>query len=61
LLARAQLCGMIAAGYSAKVTEKNQQDVIAVFEHFAKRNLLAFGGSQGEVGGGGEKFHKDEG
>jgi hypothetical protein len=51
---------MFSAGYSAKVTEKNQQDVIAVFEHFAKRNLLAFGGSQGEVGGGGMQFHKDE-
>jgi hypothetical protein len=34
LLARAQLCGMFSAGYSAKMTQKNQQNVIAVFENF---------------------------
>jgi hypothetical protein len=28
-LARAQLCGMFAAGYSAKVTEEDQQGVSA--------------------------------
>ena len=42
VLARAQLCGMFAAGYSAKVTEKNKQGVSA-FEHFAERDLFAFG------------------
>ena len=60
LLARAQLCGMFAAGYSAKVTEENEQGV-SVFENFAEGDLFAIGGGQGEVGGGGVEFHKDEG
>ena len=42
VLARAQLCGMFAAGYSTKVTEKNKQSV-SVFENFAERDLFAFG------------------
>ena len=42
VLARAQLCGMFTAGYSAKVTEKNQQ-YVSVFENFAERDLFAFG------------------
>lgn len=56
LLVSAQLCGMLAAGYSAQVTEENQQGVVAVFQHFAQGNLFAAGGGQGEVGGGGIKF-----
>ena len=55
-LARAQLCGMFAARYSAKMAEEDQQG-ISVFEDFAEGDLLAFGGGEGEVGGGGEKFH----
>jgi hypothetical protein len=49
-LTRAQLCGMFTTGYSAKVTEKNQQRVSA-FEDFAKRDLFAFGGGEGKGGG----------
>ena len=56
VLARAQLCGMFAAGYSAKMTEKDQQGVSA-FEDFAEGDLLAFGGGEGEVRGGGVWFH----
>jgi hypothetical protein len=52
VLTGAQLCDMLAAGYSAKMTQKDQQGVVAVFEHFAKGDLLAGGGGQGEVGGG---------
>ena len=59
MLARAQLCGMFAAGYSAKVTEKDQQGISA-FEDFTERDLFAIGGGQGEGGGGGVWFHKDE-
>ena len=44
ILARAQLCGMFAAGYSAKMTEKDQQGVSA-FEDFAEGDLFAVGGS----------------
>lgn len=47
---------MLAAGYSAKVTEKDEQGVSA-FEDFAKRDLLAFGGGEGEGWGGGVEFH----
>lgn len=46
---------MLTAGYSAKVTEKDEQDVSA-FEDFAKRDLFAFGGGEGECGGGVIKF-----
>jgi hypothetical protein len=42
---------MLAAGYSAKVTEKDQQGVSA-FQDFAEGDLFAFGGGEGEVGGG---------
>jgi len=55
LLARAQLCGMFAAGYSAKVTEENEQGV-SVFENFAEGDLFAFSRCQGEVRGGGVYF-----
>jgi hypothetical protein len=51
---------MLAAGYSAKVTEKDEQGV-STFEDFAEGDLFAFDGLQGEVGGGGLLFHKDEG
>jgi hypothetical protein len=51
-----QLCDMLAAGYSAKVTEKDQQGV-SVFENFAKGDLFAIGGGEGEGGGGGVEFH----
>jgi len=54
-LAVAQLRGMFTTGYSAKVTEEDQQGVSA-FEDFAKRDLLSFGGGEGEVGGGGVEF-----
>lgn len=50
-----QLCDMLAAGYSAKVTQEDQQGV-SVFEDFAKRDLLAFGRGEGEGGGGGMEF-----
>jgi len=60
VLARAQLCGMFAAGYSAKMPEEDQQGISA-FEDFAEGDLFAIGGGQGEVGGGGVEFHKDEG
>ncbi len=42
---------MFAAGYSAKVTEEDEQSVSA-FKDFAEGDLLAFGGGQGEGGGG---------
>ena len=51
ILARAQLCGMFTAGNSAKVTEEDEQGVSA-FENFAKCDLFAVEGLQGEVGGG---------
>jgi hypothetical protein len=51
-----QLCDMFAAGYSAKVAEKDKQG-ISTFEHFTERDLFAFGGCQGEGGGGGVEFH----
>lgn len=60
VLTGAQLCDMLAAGYSAKVTEKDEQGV-STFEDFAEGDLFAFDGLQGEVGGGGLLFHKDEG
>lgn len=44
----AQLYDMLAAGYSAKMTEEDQQG-ISVFEHLAESNLLAAGGRKGEV------------
>ncbi len=56
LLVCAQLCGMLAAGYSAKMTEEDQQGVSA-FEDFAQGDLRAAGGGEGEVGGGGVEFH----
>jgi len=56
ILARAQLCGMFAAGYSAKVTKEDEQG-ISVFEDFAECDLFTINGLQGEVGSGGEKFH----
>jgi len=51
---------MFAAGYSAKMPEEDQQGISA-FEDFAEADLFAIGGGQGEVGGGGVEFHKDEG
>ena len=56
-LARAQLCGMFAAGNSAKMTEEDQQGV-SVFEDFAESDLFTVNGLQGEVGGGGVEFHR---
>ena len=47
---------MLAAGYSTKVAEKDQQGVSA-FENFADRDLFAFGGGEGKGGGGGVEFH----
>jgi len=43
---------MFAAGYSAKVTEKDQQNMLSVFQDFVQGNLLTFDGGQAEVGGG---------
>ena len=43
VLLGAQLCGMFAAGYSAKVTEKDQQGVSA-FEDFAEGDLFTVNG-----------------
>jgi hypothetical protein len=54
-LTGAQLCGMLAAGYSAKVTEEDQQGVSA-FEDFAEGHLCSASGEEGEVGGGGVGF-----
>ena len=42
---------MFAAGYSAKMTEEDQQGVSA-FEYFAEGDLFTFNGLEGEVGGG---------
>lgn len=42
-LARAQLCGMFPAGDSTQVAEKNQQNVMVVFQHIAEGDGLAFG------------------
>jgi hypothetical protein len=55
LLTVTQLCDMFTAGYSAKVTEKDQQGVSA-FEDFAEGDLLAFDRGEGEGGGGGVYF-----
>jgi hypothetical protein len=55
ILARAQLCGMFAAGYSAKMTEEYEQGVSA-FEDFAEADLFTVGGGEGEGGGGGVYF-----
>ncbi len=46
---------MFAAGYSAKVTEKNKQGVSA-FEYFTERNLFTFDGLKRKVWGEGVKF-----
>jgi len=46
-----QLCDMLSAGYSAKVTEEDQQGVSA-FEDFAEGDLFTFHRLEGEVGGG---------
>lgn len=55
ILAGAQLCGMFAAGYSAKMAEENQQGV-SVFENFAEGDLFTVNGLKGEVGGGSVEF-----
>ena len=46
---------MFAAGYSAKMTEKNEQGV-STFEDFAEGNLFAFDGLKRKVWGGGVEF-----
>ena len=56
-LVRAQLCGMFAAGYSAKMTEEDEQNMIAVFQNFVKCDLFTVNGREGEVGCGGVEFH----
>jgi hypothetical protein len=48
---------MFTAGYSAKMTEKDQQGVSA-FEDFAEGDLLAVGGGEGEGRGGGVEVHE---
>jgi hypothetical protein len=47
---------MFTTGYSAKVTEKDEQGVSA-FEDYAEGDLLAFDGGEGEGGGGVIQFH----
>lgn len=51
----AQLRDMLTAGYSAKVTKKDEQGVSA-FEDFAEGDLFAFGGGEGKGWGGVIKF-----
>ena len=46
----AQLYDMLAAGYSAKMTEEDQQSVSA-FERLAEGNLFTVGGGKGKVWG----------
>jgi hypothetical protein len=43
---------MFAAGYSAKVTKENEQDMVAVFQDFTQADLFSFNALQGEVWGG---------
>lgn len=47
---------MLAAGYSTKMTQKDQQGVFA-FEDFAEGDLFSACGEEGKVGGGRIKFH----
>jgi hypothetical protein len=56
VLARAQLCGMFTAGDSTQVAEKDQEDLVAVFQDLAEGDDFAFSGGEGEVGGGGVEF-----
>lgn len=51
-LARAQLCGMVAAGQSAQVPEENQQGVLAVSGNRLQINGGPAEGGQGKRGGG---------
>ena len=46
---------MFAAGYSAKMTEEDEQGVSA-FENFAEGDLFTVSALQGEVGSGGVVF-----
>jgi len=46
---------MFAAGYSAKMTEKDQQGV-STFERFTEGELFTFNSLQGKVRGGGVNF-----
>lgn len=55
VLARAQLCGMFAAGYSAKVTQENKQGVF-LFENSAERNEFTFNCLKCKVRGGNVEF-----
>lgn len=48
-LAGAQLCGMFTTRYSAKMTKKDEQNVIAVFQDFIKSNLFAVSGWKDKV------------
>jgi hypothetical protein len=50
-LARAQLCGMFAAGYSAEMAQENKQNLIAVFHRFFETGLSPLNGWQYEVRG----------
>ena len=43
-LAPTQLCGMFTTGYSAKMTQENENYVIAVFQGFLKVDLSALNG-----------------
>jgi hypothetical protein len=50
-LARAQLCGMFAAGYSAEMAQKNEQNMIAIFHRFFETGLSALNGLQYKIRG----------
>lgn len=51
LVSRAQLCGMFTAGYSAKVTDKHQQDVLSSLGDFVEGDLFTVHAWESEIGG----------
>lgn len=55
-LAGAQLCGMFTTGYSTKMTEKDKQNVITVFQDLVEHDLFATGRGESEIGCRGVEF-----
>ena len=51
-LVLAQLCHMLAAGYSAQMPQEDEQDVPVFFEQILEGNFFTFGGVKGEIRGG---------
>ncbi len=49
----AQLCGMFTAGYSAKVTDKHQQDVLSSLGDVVEGDLFTVHAWESEIGGDG--------